>query len=230
MNDTIQSRLHHINNLIHAAVEQSARSCGSVQLIVVTKTRSCAEIEEAIAEGQTAFAENYVLEAIPKMLALKQYPLEWHFVGAIQANKTRMIAEHFDWVHSVSRKNIAQRLHDQRPMHLPPLNICIQVNVDSDPAKTGVALDEILPLAEHILTLPRLRLRGLMTLPSRLSSEQNPATSFQTLRQAQQRLQKHIDFALDTLSMGMSQDFEIAIAEGATLVRIGHAIFASVNN
>src|SRR5690606_28609504 len=167
--------------------------------------------------------ENYLQEALPKQAALADLPLTWHFIGPIQSNKTRDIASHFAWVHSVDRDRIARRLNDQRPGHLPPLNVCIQVNIDDEDSKSGVTPEEVPALAALIHSLPRLQLRGLMTIPRADAADGNRA-AFRRLAMTLSQL-RHTIAAPDTLSMGMSDDFEVAIAEGATLIRLGTALF-----
>jgi PLP dependent protein len=209
---------------IRAAEQRFQRPVESVALLAVSKTQPAAAIAAMAAAGQTRFGENYLQEALEKMVELAALDLEWHFIGPVQTNKTRGIAEHFSWVHSVDRLKIAERLSAQRPAHLPPLNICLQVNIDREPTKHGLDEAEIVAIAPAVAALPGLRLRGLMAVPA-------PTTTFTAQRQplAQLRgLQERLiaaGLALDTLSMGMSDDLEAAIAEGATLVRIGTALF-----
>lgn len=192
--------------------------------MAVSKTFPARKIDEAYRAGQTAFGENRAQESLEKIIALKNLPLEWHFIGPVQSNKTRAIAEHFSWVHSIERSNIAERLSQARPTGLPPLQVCIQVNISGEASKSGVAPDKLLPLARYVQTLPRLHLRGLMAIPQ-------PTTDFELQRNRFRRLRELIDvltaqaILLDTLSMGMSQDLEAAILEGATIVRVGSAIF-----
>jgi PLP dependent protein len=198
------------------------RRGGPVSLVAVSKGQSVASIRAAHAAGQHAFAENYAQEALAKIAQLKDLALEWHFIGPLQSNKTAAIAQHFAWVQSLDRDKIAQRLHDARPAHLPPLHICLQVNIGNESSKQGVSVDQILPLAETLRALPRLRLRGLMAIP-----EPDPALAaarFSELRGIFDQLNAS-GWRLDTLSMGMSDDFETAITCGSTMVRIGTAIF-----
>jgi len=202
---------------------QYNRSPESVQLLAVSKTRPIADIVSAIESGQFRFGENYLQEAIPKIEALgDNKKLEWHFIGPLQSNKTRIIAENFDWLHSLSQLKHAQRLNNQRPEHLPPLNVCIQVNISEEAQKSGVHLNDLATLAGGIAELPRLRLRGLMTLPAPSQGFEQQRIPFRRLRIALEELEIK---GLDTLSMGMTNDMEAAIAEGATLVRIGTGIF-----
>jgi PLP dependent protein len=175
-------------------------------------------------QNQRAFGENYLQEALEKIEVLRETALEWHFIGPIQSNKTRAIAENFAWVHSVERDRIAQRLHDARPQSLAPLNICVQVNVSGEASKSGVAPDEVAALADAVAALPRLRLRGLMAIPEPAPDATLRRRRFSMLRELQQALIAR-GHALDTLSMGMSDDLEDAIAEGATIVRVGTAVF-----
>jgi len=197
-------------------------------LLAVSKTRPAEDLRLAAAAGQHAFGENYLQEALDKMEALADLPqLEWHFIGPIQSNKTRPIAEYFQWVHSVDRLKVARRLNDQRPEDLPPLNICVQVNIDEEASKSGCHPGELDDLAAAISDLPRLSLRGLMAIPDPDQSEDALRASFHRLARALENLQKNpqVTGPLDTLSMGMSGDLELAIAEGATLVRVGTALF-----
>lgn len=196
----------------------------SVQLLAVSKTRPATAIAALAAAGQRRFGENYLQEALDKMAELKALNLEWHFIGPIQANKTRSIAEHFAWVHSVDRLKIAERLNAQRPAALPPLNICLEVNIDREPSKHGLDESQITEVAQAAAALPRLRLRGLMAIPAPVSDFERQRQPFARLRELRDRLNAE-GLALDTLSIGMSDDLEAAIAEGATLVRIGTALF-----
>jgi len=205
-------------------MQQYGRVDESVQLLAVSKTRSSDEIRQIVTLGQLSYGENYLQEALQKIKDLGDLPLEWHFIGPIQSNKTRPIAENFAWVHSVERLKIAQRLNDQRPSGLPPLNICIQVNVSGEASKSGCTLDELNELAEKIGLLPNIRLRGLMAIPQSTSSFEQQRIPHAQLRQAMDKLNRE-GFNLDTLSMGMSGDLDAAIAEGATMVRIGTALF-----
>jgi pyridoxal phosphate enzyme (YggS family) len=183
-------------------------------------------VREAYQGGQRAFGENYVQEAVDKITLLTDLPLEWHFIGPIQSNKTRAISEHFAWVHGVDRLRVAQRLSEQRLANQPPLNICIQVNVSGEDSKSGVALGEVAQLAQEIMKLPCLKLRGLMSIPAPASGETEQRVAFSKMRVLLEQLNEQ-GMALDTLSMGMSHDFPAAIKEGATIVRIGTAIFGA---
>ncbi|PSL13941.1 hypothetical protein CLV44_110122 [Marinobacterium halophilum] len=213
-----------VREQILAACQGCQRTPDSVQLLAVSKTRSADEIRELHACGQTAFGENYLQEALDKIDALRDLPLEWHFIGPIQSNKTRTIAEHFDWVHSVDRLKVARRLSEQRPDHLPPLNICLQVNISGEASKSGCAPEALPELARTVAALPNLRLRGLMAIPE---AETDPARQRAIFAQVRAQLAAlHLEGTQpDTLSMGMSGDLEAAIAEGATIVRIGTALF-----
>lgn len=207
---------------IRAAERQFQRSPGSVGLLAVSKTHPASVITALAALGQRHFGENYLQEALGKIADLAALNLEWHFIGPIQANKTRSIAEHFAWVHSVDRLKVAERLNAQRPDDLPPLNVCLEVNIDCEPSKHGFEERELADIAQAVAVLPRLRLRGLMAIPAPVADFTAQRLPFARLREWQERLQMA---GLDTLSMGMSDDLEAAIAEGATLVRIGTALF-----
>lgn len=217
----IAHNLTQVLNRIQAAAEGCGRKAQDITLLAVSKTQPAAAISAAHAAGQQAFGENYLQEALDKIDALAALNLQWHFLGPIQSNKTRPIAEHFAWVHSLARVSIAQRLNAARPQGLKPLNVCIQVNADGQASKAGVALDEVAVLAEQIQRLPNLRLRGLMAIPN----PADPAPAFAALAQLQGDLNRRYGWQLDTLSMGMSDDLDIAIAAGSTLVRVGTAIF-----
>ncbi len=193
--------------------------------MAVSKTRPAEEIRAAYEAGQRAFGENYLQEALPKIRELAELPLEWHFIGRIQSNKTSDIASHFHWVHALASAKHAQRLSKQRPSELPPLQICIQVNISGEASKGGVAPQEAAGLARAVAGLPRLRLRGLMTMPPASSDEKEQRRLFAALRDLLHQLDAEEGFSLDTLSMGMSGDMAAAICEGATMVRIGTAIF-----
>lgn len=216
--------IREINEKISVAERQYQRLAGSVKLIAVSKTQSADSIYEAFQAGQTAFGENYLQEALGKMSTLADSHIEWHFIGQLQSNKTKAIAEHFAWVHSVESEFLAKRLNQQRPLHLPPLSICLQVNLDNEPDKSGIDLNNVLPLAQTIANFSRLQLRGLMAIPHARTDFDEQRQVFHRLRQTFLLLQK-AGFAVDTLSMGMSDDFTAAIAEGSTMVRIGTAIF-----
>ena len=213
---------------IDAAAHSALRMPQSVTLLAVSKTFGADAVIEAAEAGQYAFGENYLQEAIDKMAAVHvarpDLLLEWHFIGPIQSNKTRPIAEYFEWVHSVDREKIARRLSEQRPAHLPPLNICLQVNISGEPSKSGVAPEEVMQLAQQVAGMPNLKLRGLMAIPEPADDPEQQRAPLRRMRELLTSLQT-AGLALDTLSMGMSSDLEAAIAEGATIVRIGTAIF-----
>ncbi|WP_116368399.1 YggS family pyridoxal phosphate-dependent enzyme [Parahaliea mediterranea] len=214
-----------ISNLlarVSRAVDKYQRPPGDVTVLAVSKTRSADTVREAAQLGLAAFGENYLQEALEKIEALADLDLQWHFIGPIQSNKTRAIAEHFHWVHSVDRLKIARRLSEQRPAHLPPLHICLQVNVSGEASKAGVRLAELPALAAAVADLPNLALRGLMAIPAPCDDLARQRAPFAALREAMTALALP---QLDTLSMGMSGDLEAAIAEGATLVRVGTDIF-----
>jgi len=212
---------------VRTRIREAAQACGrdpeTVGLLAVSKTKPAAAVREAHACGQSDFDENYLQEALNKQAELSDLPLTWHFIGPIQSNKTRPIAEHFAWVHSVDRLKIAQRLSEQRPTQLPPLNICLQVNVSGEASKSGCTPDELPALARAVSQLPNLRLRGLMTIPEPTSDVAQQHAACARLRQ----LRDDLNLELDVLSMGMSDDLEAAIAEGATWVRIGTALFGA---
>lgn len=208
------------------------RDPASICLMAVSKTFGAEAVIEAADAGQRAFGENYLQEAVDKQQAVKSLRpdliLEWHFIGPIQSNKTRPIAEHFDWAHAVDREKIARRLSEQRPAHMGPLNICLQVNVSGEASKSGIAPDDVLSLAQAVSVLPNIRLRGLMAIPEAADDFDDQRKPFARLRELQQQLAR-AGIATDTLSMGMSADMAAAIAEGATIIRIGTAIFGKRN-
>ncbi|WP_338545837.1 YggS family pyridoxal phosphate-dependent enzyme [Pseudomonas benzopyrenica] len=208
---------------IAAASRTAGRDPATVGLLAVSKTKPAAALREAAAAGLRDFGENYLQEALDKQPALADLPLVWHFIGPIQSNKTRAIASHFDWVHSVDRLKIAQRLAEQRPPERGPLNICLQVNVSGEASKSGCHPDELPALATAVSQLPNLRLRGLMAIPEATDDPASQRAAFARLR----TLSETLNLNLDTLSMGMSQDLEAAIAEGATWVRVGTALFGA---
>ncbi len=224
--NAIPDNLQAVNRAVTAAVAAAGRAPGSVRLLAVSKTFPPAAVRAAYEAGQRAFGENYLQEALDKIGALADLPLEWHFIGPIQSNKTRPIAEHFYWVHSVDRLKVAERLSAQRPPHLPPLNICLQVNVSGEASKSGVAPEEAVALAQALSRLPRLRLRGLMAIPAPADDPAAQRAPFRRMRSLLEEVNAQ-GLQLDTLSMGMSHDFPAAIMEGATLVRIGTAIFGA---
>lgn len=220
---TIAENIAKVGVRIREAAQASQRDCATVGLLAVSKTKPAAAIRQAFAAGVRDFGENYLQEALEKQLELGDLPLIWHFIGPIQSNKTKAIAEHFAWVHSVDRLKIAQRLSDQRPAHLPALNICLQVNVSGEASKSGCNPEELPALAQAVTQLPNIRLRGLMTIPEPTDDVACQHAAFARLR----KLQDGLGLGLDTLSMGMSHDLEAAIAEGATWVRIGTALFGA---
>ena len=223
---TLQERLSAVQARIAQACAQAGRAPTAVQLLAVSKLHPAQAVREALAHGQNAFGENYVQEALDKMAALADLrsAIEWHLVGPLQSNKTRAVAEAFDWVHSVDRLKIAQRLSDQRPAHLPPLNICLQVNISGEASKSGLSPAEAADIAPAVAALPRLRLRGLMAIPEPLEGFEAQRAPLRALRLLQETLNRQ-GLPMDTLSMGMSDDLEAAIAEGSTLVRVGTAVF-----
>ncbi|MFF5863697.1 YggS family pyridoxal phosphate-dependent enzyme [Pseudomonas sp. NPDC012596] len=222
---TIADNLSALAARIQRAAEAVGRDPASVHLLAVSKTKPASAIREIHAAGVRDVGENYLQEALGKQQELGDLPLIWHFIGPIQSNKTKAIAEHFDWVHSVDRLKIAQRLSEQRPQGLPPLNICLQVNVSGEDSKSGCAAADLPALAHAVAALPNLRLRGLMAIPEPSEDRAEQEAAFATLRQ----LQNTLNLGLDTLSMGMSHDLEAAIAQGATWVRIGTALFGARN-
>ncbi len=220
----ILSNLQATRVAVAQAAQAAQRGDGEVHLLAVSKTFPAQAVREAYQAGQRAFGENYVQEALDKIDALRDLPLEWHFIGPIQSNKTRVIAENFSWVHGVDRLKIAERLSAQRPVHLPPLNICLQVNVSGEDSKSGVTPSEVEALAVQAAQLPNLKLRGLMAIPAPAADPAVQRLPFAQMRALLQQLNSR-GLQLDTLSMGMSHDYTAAIAEGATIVRIGTAIF-----
>ncbi|MEE3927013.1 YggS family pyridoxal phosphate-dependent enzyme [Pseudomonas viridiflava] len=220
---TIAANISTLEQRIRTASLAAQRDPASVGLLAVSKTKPSSALREAYAAGLRDFGENYLQEALGKQAELADLPLCWHFIGPIQSNKTRAIAENFAWVHSVDRLKIAQRLSEQRPEGLEPLNICIQVNVSGEASKSGCTPEDLPALAAAISALPRLKLRGLMAIPEPTEDQAEQAAAFAAVR----TLQEQLDLPLDTLSMGMSHDLEAAIAQGATWVRIGTALFGA---
>lgn len=223
---TIATNIQQVQDRIAAACQQAGRDVQSVTLLAVSKTFGADAVREALAAGQWRFGENYVQEALDKIEALADVRsrIEWHLIGPLQSNKTRVVAERFDWVHSVDRLKIAQRLSDQRPAHLAPLQVCLQVNISGEASKSGLSPAEVLDLAPAVAALPRLQLRGLMAIPEPagdLAAQRGP---HRALRELLGQLQSQ-GLMLDTLSMGMTADLEAAVLEGATIVRVGTAIF-----
>ncbi|MDT0496698.1 YggS family pyridoxal phosphate-dependent enzyme [Algiphilus sp. W345] len=222
----IAENLAQIRARIAQASAAAGRAPGTVRLLAMSKTFDVETIRDAVRNGQRAFGENYLSEAVKKMDALADCGLEWHFTGPVQSNKTREIASRFDWVHGVDRDRIARRLGEQRPASLGPLNVCVQVNIDGEASKSGVAPGDAAALCEFVAAQPGLRLRGLMTIPARVAPEGDARRPYRRLRELYESLIER-GLELDTLSAGMSGDFEVAIAEGATLVRIGTALFGT---
>lgn len=229
MNDassiSISQNLNIIREQISNAEIEFGRSPGSVKLLAVSKTRPVEDLQAAINAGQLLFGENYLQDALPKIEVLPGN-LEWHFIGPIQSNKTQPVAQHFDWVHSIDRLKIARRISEQRPATLEPMNICLQVNTSGEASKSGIEPEETLALAKQITRLPGIQLRGLMTIPASEEDFELQRQPFRLLAELQQQLIKE-GLPLDTLSMGMTNDMRAAIAEGATIVRIGTAIFGA---
>lgn len=230
MNTILQEKLHAVRQRVAQQCLASGRDPHSVQLLAVSKTFPLAAILEAHQAGQTQFGENYIQEGVDKIRACRERPecrdMEWHCIGPIQSNKTRLVATHFDWVHSVDRLKIAQRLSEQRPQDMPPLNVCIQVNIDGGANKAGVAPADALDLARQVTALPRLRLRGLMTIPEPAPDYPAALAVHQAAKALWDRL-REAGMAMDTLSLGMSADLEAAVAAGSTMVRIGSAVFGA---
>jgi pyridoxal phosphate enzyme (YggS family) len=223
-NSTLQ--VNEVRSRIRKACQAAGRDPASVTLVAVSKAQTAESMRLAATAGVTDFGENYLQEALPKMDALADLDLRWHFIGAIQSNKTRAIAERFDWVHGIDRVGVARRLSEQRPFHAPPLNLCIQVELVAEPNKAGVDPGQVAELAAAAAVLPRVRLRGLMCIPPPNPDPKAGRAMFARLRALLEELNA-TGHKLDTLSMGMSADFESAIAEGATLVRVGTAIFGA---
>lgn len=225
---SIAAKLQQVRSRIAAACEHAQRPVQSVTLLAVTKTFGPQSVRDAFAAGQRAFGENYVQEALEKIEATADLRarIEWHLLGPLQSNKTRVVAAHFDWVQSIDRLKLAQRLSDQRPPELPPLQVCLQVNISGEASKSGVAPDEALALARQVEALPRLRLRGLMAIPEPADDRAAQRAPHRALARLLYELNA-AGLTLDTLSMGMSADLEAAIDEGATIVRVGTAIFGA---
>lgn len=221
---TPESRLRAVRDRIALAAAEAGRAVETIQLVAVSKTCAADALRALAACGQRDFGENYLQEARDKQIELADWPLVWHFIGPIQSNKTRAIAEHFSWVHSVDRLRIAERLSAQRPNDLPPLQVCLEVNVSGESSKSGVGVADLPDLAAAVSRLPRLQLRGLMAIPAAVAEARAQRDAFRRVRQALDALVAR-GHALDTLSMGMSGDLEAAILEGATIVRVGTALF-----
>ena len=223
MSESVSDNLAKVRKRIELACLAVGREPGAVLLLAVSKTKTALAVREAFAAGQVAFGENYIQEGVDKVASLADLPLEWHCIGPIQSNKTKQVAENFAWVHSIDRLKIAQRLSEQRPHHLPPLQVCLQVNVDGGNNKSGVEPAALLDLAKEVSLLPGLRLRGIMSIPEPASIEATAAVHHQAKLLFDNLIAAGIK--LDTLSMGMTDDLEVAIAEGSTCVRVGTAIF-----
>ncbi|MCO6427926.1 YggS family pyridoxal phosphate-dependent enzyme [Nitrosomonas communis] len=223
---TIATRLQTVKSRIAEAARNAGRRPEDILLLAASKTNPPEKLREAWEAGQTVFGENYLQEGLIKIHALADLPIEWHFIGPIQSNKTKPIAENFSWVHSVDREKIAVRLSNARPESLPPLQVCVQVNVSGEVTKSGIAPEQAAELAAFVSQLPRLKLRGLMAVPELTSATALQREQFQIMRKIFDQL-KQDGFDIDTLSMGMSEDMDIAIAEGATIVRVGTAIFGA---
>jgi pyridoxal phosphate enzyme (YggS family) len=226
---SIAEQRHAVLQRLQTACELHARVPTCVRLLAVSKTFDADAVHQAWRAGQREFGENYIQEGVDKIARLRELEpdggLVWHCIGPVQSNKTRLVAEHFDWLHTLDRLKIAQRLNEQRPAHLPPLNVCLQVNIDGGDTKSGVAPNEALALAQAVLELPRLRLRGLMTIPDPVDDMVAVHTRARALFEELQRALAQADF--DTLSMGMSGDMDAAVQAGSTLVRVGSAIFGT---
>jgi hypothetical protein len=222
--DIVKSTLQAVQERIAQAAQNAGRDANEISLLAVSKLQSTASIRTLAEQGQRAFGESYVQEAVAKVQDLRDLALDWHFIGPIQRNKTAQIAAHFNWVHSVDRLLVAQRLSNERASHATPLNICLQVNVSGEESKSGVNLTEVPALARAVQNLPNLRLRGLMAIPRAEVDQNKQRAQFAMVRACFEEL-NDMDLQLDTLSMGMSGDLEAAIAEGATIVRVGTALF-----
>ncbi|KFX05390.1 hypothetical protein KP22_11845 [Pectobacterium betavasculorum] len=227
---TIQQNLQDIRQQIAATAQQCARAPEEITLLAVSKTKPVSAIEEAIAAGQRAFGENYVQEGVEKIHYFQENqsdtPLEWHFIGPLQSNKSRLVAENFDWFHTVDRLRIAQRLSEQRPVTLPPLNVLLQINISNEQSKSGIMVDELTELAASVAALPNLRLRGLMAIPAPETDHERQLAVFKQMTALFQTLSVNYPH-IDTLSMGMTDDMRAAITAGSTLVRIGTAVFGA---
>ncbi|HEC73856.1 MAG TPA: YggS family pyridoxal phosphate-dependent enzyme [Methylophaga aminisulfidivorans] len=224
----IKKRFQHIDHEIRQAEQQAKRATHSVQLLAVSKTWPAERLREVAELGQQRFGENYLQEALEKITALADLNLEWHFIGPIQSNKTRDIANHFDWVHTIDREKIARRLNEQRPTSLEKLNVCIQLNIDDEASKSGIPIADLMPLAEKIEQMENLHLRGIMIIPAPTENTEQQTTTFRLAQDLFKKLQA-IYPQIDTLSMGMTNDMSAAINAGSTMVRIGTALFGSRN-
>ena len=226
--NTIATRLANIHQRIQDAAIKYGRSSNAIQLLAVSKTRPTEDVQSALDAGQYYFGESYLQEAIEKIQQIADPHAQWHFIGRIQSNKTKIIAEHFNWVHGLCSFKHAQRLNDQRSISMPPLNVCLQINLSNEKSKAGITPEEAFDMAHMIHELPRLHLQGLMTLPAPAETLEQQREPFRALRELRDSI-KTKEYPLETLSMGMSGDLEAAIAEGATIVRIGTAIFGPRN-
>ncbi len=224
---TIRDNLQITGSKINSFIQKYHRQPDSVQLLAVSKKHPASMIKEAYNSGQSAFGENYVQELADKAEQLSELDIEWHFIGPLQSNKTKTIAHIADWVHTIDRLKIAKRLSEQRPAELKPLSVCVQVNISGEASKSGVLPEQAISLCEQILPLPNLRLRGLMAIPAPEHNIHKQRATFAKLAQLKETINQQLNLQLDTLSMGMSDDMEAAIAEGATIVRIGTAIFGT---
>ncbi|WP_163133010.1 YggS family pyridoxal phosphate-dependent enzyme [Agarivorans sp. Alg241-V36] len=230
---SITQALQFVNQEIQQALAKAHRPADAVDLLAVSKTKPLNDIATAYQAGQRSFGENYVQEGVDKIIESQQQnwlkdPIEWHFIGPLQSNKTRLVAEHFDWMQTLERAKIADRLAAQRPSDMAPLQVCIQVNISQEPAKSGVLLEDVAALAAHIAKQPALSLRGLMAIPQKLEQGQELAAQFAAMQQKFSELQQQYS-SVDTLSMGMSGDMQMAINNGSTMVRVGSAIFGQRN-
>jgi pyridoxal phosphate enzyme (YggS family) len=223
----IKNNISSIQRRLQQAASDAGRTPNEVLLLAVSKTRTSTQIKAALAAGITSFGENYLQEALEKIDQLSSAELDWHFIGPLQSNKTRLAAENFSWIHSVDRLKIAQRLSDQRPSTMAPLNLCLQINIDNEPSKSGFSAQQALAAAADIANLPNVKLRGLMAIPQSRTDLKAQRTPFIKLRQLKDQINSLLDNSqkLDTLSMGMSGDMAAAILEGATIVRVGTDIF-----
>lgn len=230
MTTNINNNLLDITQKIRQIATQCGRDPSHIELVAVSKTKPVSLIQEAIDAGQFVFGENYVQEGVNKIIYFNENPpkhlLTWHFIGALQSNKSRLVAEHFDWIHTIDRFKIAQRLNEQRPSHMAKLNVLIQVNISQETSKSGVSADELMNLSHQIALLPNLKLRGLMAIPEIENEQDKQRSVFEKMQQLLQILQKNHS-TVDTLSMGMSSDMQAAIMAGSTMVRIGTAIFGT---
>lgn len=226
-NDALKHRFQQVHDRIHQA-EQACQRNGLVQLLAVSKTKPATLVRAAWQLGQRHFGESYLQEALGKIHDLADLnDIHWHFIGPVQSNKTRDISSHFDWVHSVDRLKVAERLNEQRPDALPPLNTCLQVNISGEATKSGISVQELPALVQSVMALPRLKLRGLMVIPAPELDPARQRAPFRLLAETLKDLNGAFDLSMDTLSMGMTDDLEAAVQEGATIVRIGTALFGA---